>query len=783
MAKPVLITRPEQDAAPLASRVAYLGGDPVLCPLLTIRYLDAEIDLKGVQGLLFTSANGVRAFARLCEERSLPVYAVGNATATEAEKEGFQDIKAAAGDVHALARLVADNCSPGNGEFFHAAGSKLAGDLSGLLGASGFVTRRATLYEADKATNLPDNAAGILRSGQQAIALFYSPRTARAFVELAEQAGLDSNLGSVTALCLSHAVAEKISSYQWAKVVVADKPEQDSLLGQLQEILANDMADEKNQDSQGQDHEQEEHLTDAVDAEALIEAFGGIRPMANKLDVAVSTVQGWKLRNHIPPARLEEVEKAAQENDIDLSEIIHKPEESGDTSKAAEAADAEPVQSAEKHGKPDEETKVETTPVTEKPATQTTTPSPAPAKGSNKLAWTALLASLAVGTALVLQPYWAPSVNTKLQPVLEKAAPNVFKARSPQTAGSAPGQEVTALKGEFDAQLSALTRQMDGLASAISALEGQETVMAADGNTDILKDRLQAMQDRLTALEEVGGGAASAPAADVAALKSQLAQLEADKDAAITEAASAREALQNALDAQGRQAGTLASRVTELASRLQSVETVLDAMATEPAVRNQQEIALVVAAGQLEVQALEGRKYADALTTLEALTKDMPELHPAIAALKEGASTGVATRTGLLQSFQVMAARIDTPIKDADQTNWVDATLANISGLVSVRRTGAEPDMPPMSRAEAALHQDDLAGAIDALTPLADSRPDVADWLKAARQRLAVEEAIGTLRAEAAKRLSLASVTPDNTISRAAQKNLTDDTAKDEASQ
>ena len=31
-----------------------------------------------------------------------------------------------------------------------------------------------------------------------------------------------------------------------------------------------------------------------MDAERIIAAFGGIRPMAKKIGVAVTTVQGWK---------------------------------------------------------------------------------------------------------------------------------------------------------------------------------------------------------------------------------------------------------------------------------------------------------------------------------------------------------------------------------------------------------------------------------------------------------------------------------------------------------
>ena len=48
-------------------------------------------------------------------------------------------------------------------------------------------------------------------------------------------------------------------------------------------------------------------------AEAIIEMFGGIRPMATKINVPVTTVQGWKKRNVIPGARREEILRVAQQ--------------------------------------------------------------------------------------------------------------------------------------------------------------------------------------------------------------------------------------------------------------------------------------------------------------------------------------------------------------------------------------------------------------------------------------------------------------------------------------
>src|SRR5262245_35391137 len=79
-----LVTRPRAEAAELSKVLAARGIAALVEPLLEICYRGETPDLAGVQGLLCTSANGVRALARLSGERNLPLFAVGEATAARA---------------------------------------------------------------------------------------------------------------------------------------------------------------------------------------------------------------------------------------------------------------------------------------------------------------------------------------------------------------------------------------------------------------------------------------------------------------------------------------------------------------------------------------------------------------------------------------------------------------------------------------------------------------------------------------------------------------------------
>lgn len=54
----------------------------------------------------------------------------------------------------------------------------------------------------------------------------------------------------------------------------------------------------------------------------IIDAFGGIRPMSKKIDVAVTTIQGWKKRDVIPAARRAEILQAAEKYNVNLAGLV-----------------------------------------------------------------------------------------------------------------------------------------------------------------------------------------------------------------------------------------------------------------------------------------------------------------------------------------------------------------------------------------------------------------------------------------------------------------------------
>jgi uroporphyrinogen-III synthase len=227
----ILLTRPRDDTAALAEKLAAAGHDVRSEPMLEIRFVPgAVVDLEGAQAILFTSANGVRAFAAAEARRDLPAFAVGEATAAAARRAGFARVESAAGRVDDLARLARDRLTPGAGAVVHAAGRDVAGDLAGDLSHAGFEVRRAVLYTAEAARALSAGTARALKAGEIDAVLFYSARSADTFRRLIEEPGLTFSLARTTALGLSPAAVEPVKSLPWARVEAAARPDEGEIL-------------------------------------------------------------------------------------------------------------------------------------------------------------------------------------------------------------------------------------------------------------------------------------------------------------------------------------------------------------------------------------------------------------------------------------------------------------------------------------------------------------------------------------------------------------------------
>ncbi|WP_404423186.1 uroporphyrinogen-III synthase [Thalassospira australica] len=236
----ILNTRPETDSQDLEAALLARDYRLLSAPMLRIEFPACPngLDLAGVQALIFTSANGVRAFARQNSDRHYPALCVGDATAHMARRAGFTDIQSANGDIEDLAGLIARHIDPKRGVLFHPAARKVAGDLGELLRGRNFDIRRQTVYDAVPSDRLPDDVITAIAAHHIDAVLFFSPRTAESFVKLIERHKLEKDLVDTRAICLSKAVQDRLDVLTWHKTEVAKYPTQEYLLSALDNAFA-----------------------------------------------------------------------------------------------------------------------------------------------------------------------------------------------------------------------------------------------------------------------------------------------------------------------------------------------------------------------------------------------------------------------------------------------------------------------------------------------------------------------------------------------------------------
>jgi uroporphyrinogen-III synthase len=227
----VLVTRPQHDALETADILTARGHQPLVAPLLSVTYRDGPaLDLSGVQAILATSANGIRALARRIGRRDVPVFAVGPRTAHAASEAGFHHVKNADGDATILAKAVPGWIAAGVGTLLYASGSEGDAALAKELSAVGFRIRTENLYDVAAVERLPAVAHDALSNAGLDAVLLYSPRSARIFTDLVVRAGLGDAASNLTGICISRAAAANLAALNMRDIRVAQRPNQLSLL-------------------------------------------------------------------------------------------------------------------------------------------------------------------------------------------------------------------------------------------------------------------------------------------------------------------------------------------------------------------------------------------------------------------------------------------------------------------------------------------------------------------------------------------------------------------------
>ena len=230
----LLVTRPEPDGERTAAVLRARGHEVMVAPLLRVERSPMPISARArMRGVLMTSANGVRALAahpRRAELARLPVFAVGRRSAEAARAAGFADVTSADGDARDLVRLIATRGAAAHAPLLYLAGEDRAGDLAAELAEHGVPVRTVVVYRAVAAAAFPSAVETALAAGALEGVLHFSRRSAEAYLDCAEAAGIGAAALVPTHYCLSPQVAEPLTAAGAPNILVASRPDEAALL-------------------------------------------------------------------------------------------------------------------------------------------------------------------------------------------------------------------------------------------------------------------------------------------------------------------------------------------------------------------------------------------------------------------------------------------------------------------------------------------------------------------------------------------------------------------------
>ncbi len=431
-----------------------------------------------------------------------------------------------------------------------------------------------------------------------------------------------------------------------------------------------------------------ESLTLARASERLIQRFGGIRPMANKLEVPVTTVQGWKKRGAIPAARINDLRVAAQRHGIKLEEAEleavgrsdDRHPEAGRAAPKPAPADLGPIPA-------------DTPPPAPPPVARTIAP-PEPA--------------IPLGMASTPSPTPGPGPVARPRPTLPQAG---GRPGSPGSRLSAPRISATRLS----------------IAAAVVSLIGAGVVVFGASAPPAGPAGSAISERRLGDLESKVGRVALEQGTQTAALEKQI----------------------SALDSRLAQTATRQT-ATDLAGRLTALEQNLPVLEQRVAAQGigSPALAVLLAATQLRNQLASSNPFINELAALRLTAFNDPPLKQALDQIGNRARTGIATESWLIGRFPVVQANI---VRASAWNNpgrlIADFFLDTLSDWAPplYRLTGVPEGSTPRAitdRTLAWMSAGDFSRAVEQLGELSGKPAEAAvAWLGEARARVIADRA------------------------------------------
>jgi hypothetical protein len=431
-------------------------------------------------------------------------------------------------------------------------------------------------------------------------------------------------------------------------------------------------------------------------ASAIIDRFGGIRPMATKMRIPVTTVQGWKQRGAIPENRRGDLLRAAAENGITLTDLL---------------SGAVGGQKDESFETPDIEIPMSSVLNKNHSAAENLKP--------QSIRWPLFVAGVVCIVAAVIGSVVAMAPKVKVLSAQEQRIQDLeieikkMKAETANSGGIAESLVPDDLKAKVE--------ELQGTVASLSDQAKQYSGILDDLKSGTLPQRLAKLETHMNRfLAQANALGLQQVMAKVSGLQ-QSSQGRSQLDKVI---GSLLQATQGAESAGGTEGNVDPQELTSALENLRQSDPAVAETFQDVAPEDMKAAAILVGLAQLrESLARDNDSFDQDLMLLKAtLATDDPELIKAIDRLAPKAKEGVLTPNGLSKEFRSLTGDIVAASLKGEDVSLKEKTTARLGDLLKVEKSGAPilgtETQIKVAEAQKKLDQGDIEGAVQILKQL-----------------------------------------------------------------
>lgn len=418
-------------------------------------------------------------------------------------------------------------------------------------------------------------------------------------------------------------------------------------------------------------------------AAEIIERFGGIRPMAAKMGVAVTTIQGWKQRNSIPAARADDLISAAKVHGVSLDGLSgFLPQgaalpPSGTVSDEG-SAQAQPAAAvlAEKNISIEKPARASAATASSASSAESKLSAPPVAMPSHKATYAAaavlIFAAAAIGVVFAI----APKVTDQQRRIaeLEQQVAELQKEETNQESSSL-------VPAEYQRSLAELQTKVGQIAEQADSYKAMVTTLQHDLQSGDMRQRMVKIEGHIQSL------VAQAKASGLQDMISRVQMMQQSPDGA-AELGNVVGSLVQSLPisvGEGNEEAMVAAF-----EQLKATDPQVAATFKDVAPEDMKAAIMLVGMSQLRSSlARDNDSFDTDLTLLKAtMAKDDPALAEAIDRLAPRAKEGVLTPEGLSTEFRSLTGEIVAASLSGQNVSVEDKVLARVGSLVKVEKNG-----------------------------------------------------------------------------------------------